>query len=93
MQLLDWSYTKKYSIKAVFQPFSHSTVIFRQIKDYYFVYTVHWSSRDPIVTRNDLETMEILMNKALGTDQAYFRRSAYRPALLQERRDCNGRPL
>lgn len=77
MELLQWSYTKKYNILAMFNPFSHSKVIFRQIKDYYFVYTVHWSSRDPVVTRKDLETMEILLNRELGTEQAYLKRLAY----------------
>lgn len=78
MELLHWSHTKKYNIMAMFNPFFHSKVIFRPIKDYYFVYTVHWSSSDPVVTRQDLETMEILMNRELETEQSYFKRLVYR---------------
>lgn len=77
MELLHWSYSKKYNIVARFHPFSHSKVIFRQIKDYYFIYTIYWSSEDPVVVRKDLETMEILLNRELGTEQAYFNRLAY----------------
>jgi len=77
MELLDWSYTRHYNIKARFDPFFHSDVIFRQIKDYYFIYTVHWSRKDPVVERKHLEEMEILLNRELGTDHSYFKRLAY----------------
>lgn len=77
MKLLDWSYTRHYNIKARFEPFIHSTVIFRQIKDYYFVYTVHWSDLDPVVERDHLEKMEIEMNHELGTERSYYQRLAY----------------
>lgn len=77
MELLDWSYTRHYNIKARFGPFLHSTVIFRQIKDYYFIYTIHWSDLDPVVEREHLEKMEILMNRELGTEHSYFKRLAF----------------
>lgn len=77
MELLDWSYMRHYNIKARFDPFFHSDVIFRQIKDYYFIYTVRWSEKDPVVDKTDLEQMEILLNKELGTAHSYFNRIAY----------------
>lgn len=81
MELLDWSYTKKYNIKASFSPFIHSQVIFRQIKDYYFVYTVRWSEKDPVVNRTHLEEMELQINRVLGTEEDYRSRIAFPEAL------------
>lgn len=77
MELLDWSYTRHNNIKARFEPFVQSTVIFRQIKDYYFIYTVHWSDSDPVVKRGDLEEMELLLNREIGTEHSYKNRLAY----------------
>lgn len=75
LKLLKWSYTKKYNIKAYFDLFPNSPVIFRQIKNYYFVYTVKWDDHDPIVKRTDLEEMEILLNTELDTYSFYLNRS------------------
>ncbi|WML47944.1 hypothetical protein RCG23_21965 [Neobacillus sp. PS3-34] len=74
MLLLRWSYTKKYNIKGIFDNFPSSPVIFRQIKDYYFVYRVHWDANDPPVGRSDLEQMELLLNEELGTIDFYLQR-------------------
>jgi len=76
MELLDWGYTRRYNIKAYFSKFPHSLVVFRQIKDYYFVYQVHWKELDPVVTRDDLEEMELLLNQELGLEKAYLNRKS-----------------
>lgn len=78
MKLTKWSYTKRYNIKALFDMYPNSLVIFRQIKNYYFVYTVQWSFKDPVVTKNALEEMEILLNQEIGTDKEYRQRKHYR---------------
>ncbi|WP_071459679.1 hypothetical protein [Bacillus massilinigeriensis] len=79
MNLIRWAYTRRYNIKAEFDTFPHSNVIFRQIGSFYFVYIVNWSKEDPFVTRSDLEEMEELMNNDLGTGMDYkYRRSQYR---------------
>ncbi|WP_102263120.1 hypothetical protein [Mesobacillus jeotgali] len=77
MNLTRWSYTKRYNIKAEFDVFPNSVVIFRQIKDYYFVYTVNWSLSDPVVTKTALGEMEWLLNKELGTLENYSLRKIY----------------
>ena len=74
MKLIKWSYTKRYNIKAQFDVFPNSVVIFRQIKDYYFVYSVNWSKSDPVVSKTSLEQMELLLNKDLGTLESYSQR-------------------
>ncbi|KAA0546598.1 hypothetical protein FZW96_15265 [Bacillus sp. BGMRC 2118] len=76
MILTDWGYTKKKNIKAMFDYCPNSTVIFRQIQDYYFIYLVNWSNSDPLISKNELVNMEILLNKELGTLEAYERRKS-----------------
>jgi hypothetical protein len=71
MKLTKWSYAKRYNIKAQFNEYPNSTVVFRKIKNYYFVYTVKWSLNDPIVSKEALEEMEWLLNRELETLQAY----------------------
>ncbi|ALC90267.1 hypothetical protein AM500_11090 [Bacillus sp. FJAT-18017] len=80
MKLLHWSYTKRYNLKGIFDTHPNSTVLFRQIKDYYFIYTVKWDLLDPPVKRDDLDMMEILMNTEMGTFEHYRKRKAYRYA-------------
>lgn len=77
MKLTKWSYTKRYNIKAQFDVFPNSVVIFRQIKDYYFVYTVNWSLTDPVVSKTALGEMEWLLNKELGTLESYNLRNFF----------------
>lgn len=82
MKLTKWSYTKRYNIKAQFDDFPDSVVVFRQIKDYYFVYTVNWSMSNPVVLKHALEEMEWLLNKELGTQESYRLRKALRDDLF-----------
>ncbi|WP_456272131.1 hypothetical protein [Bacillus sp. AK031] len=76
LKLEKWSYSRRFNIKATFDTLPHSTVLFRRIKDYYFIYNVYWSSQDPIVTRQDLEAMELLLNRELGSEEQYNRRKS-----------------
>jgi hypothetical protein len=78
MELLDWSYGRRYQIKAVFSKFPNSMVIFRSFPSYYFIYTVRWSDEDPVVRRSDLEKMERLLNDMLGLLDHYEGRRAAR---------------
>ncbi|CAM4002237.1 hypothetical protein [Mesobacillus thioparans] len=77
MKLTRWSYTKRYNIKAYFDIFPNSVVVFRKIKDYYFVYTVNWGMNDPVVTKSALEEMELLLNSEMGTLDGYRLRKAF----------------
>ena len=74
MKLTKWSYTKRYNIRAHFDEYPNSIVVFRQIKNFYFVYTVKWSLSDPIVSKITLEQMELLLNRELGTEEYYLKR-------------------
>ncbi|WP_421385390.1 hypothetical protein ACOJQI_04565 [Bacillus salacetis] len=76
LKLIKWSYSRRFNIKASFDSFPHSTVLFRRIKDYYFVYNVYWSTQDPIVVREDLVEMELLLNRELGSEKEYLNRGS-----------------
>ena len=74
MQLVKWSYMRRYNIKAIFDQYPNSPVIFRKIREYYFVYTIQWTPADEPVGRNELEQMERLLNRELGTEWQYLYR-------------------
>ena len=76
LKLIKWSYSRRFNIKASFDSFPHSTVLFRKIKGYYFVYNVYWSPQDPVVTREDLVLMELLLNRELGSEREYINRQS-----------------
>ncbi|OCA80929.1 hypothetical protein [Pseudobacillus wudalianchiensis] len=76
MRLKKWTYSRRYNIKAIFDKFPHSNVIFRTINQFYFVYIVNWSEKDPVVTRADLEQMEQLLNEEMGTAFFYHQRKS-----------------
>lgn len=76
MNLIKWSYTKRYNIKAIYADFPNSAVIFRPINQYYFVYNINWSENDPPVTKENLEQMEQRLNDELGTGHFYRNRKS-----------------
>ncbi|MBM7621495.1 hypothetical protein JOC95_003384 [Bacillus tianshenii] len=76
MKLLNVSYMKKGRMIGFFDKFPHSKVLFSRVKKYYFVSTVYWDERDQVVTRADLEKMELLLNNYFGTEAYYKNRKA-----------------
>ncbi|MGE7768539.1 hypothetical protein [Peribacillus sp. NPDC096540] len=74
MQLVKWNYMRHYNIKAIFDQFPNSPVIFRKIRDYYFIYTIQWTAADAPVGTKELEEMEKLLNRELGTELQYLYR-------------------
>ncbi|WP_181186249.1 hypothetical protein [Alkalicoccus urumqiensis] len=87
MELVDWSYGRRYQIKAIFSAFPNSTVIFRSFPSYYFIYTVKWSDADPVVTRDDLVTMEKMINDMLGLLDNYEMRLSRRASVKEAERN------
>ncbi|WP_080848519.1 hypothetical protein [Cytobacillus gottheilii] len=76
MKILNHSYRKRGGIEFSFAEFPNSKVLLVPIKNYYFVKSVRWSSKDVPVTRRDLEMMEIAVNDLLGTIDFYKQRKA-----------------
>ncbi|WP_241773393.1 hypothetical protein [Bacillus sp. LL01] len=77
LKLERYSYMKRNRLKAFFDHFPDSPVIFSKIGSYYFVYVIQWSEYDPIVLREDLEEMEWLINKELGLQEEYQNRRSH----------------
>lgn len=69
------SYMKKGQILGCFDKFPHSKVLFSPIKRYYFTSYVYWDERDPVVSQDDLEKMELLFNSYMGREAFYLKRS------------------
>ncbi|PLS16236.1 hypothetical protein CVD28_19415 [Bacillus sp. M6-12] len=77
MKLNRWAYARRNTIKATFDEFPNSLVIFRRVKYYYFVYNVEWSAMDPPVSRGKLEEMEWLINNELDHAENYRNRKFF----------------
>ncbi|MGH2317746.1 hypothetical protein ACRC6Q_08240 [Planococcus sp. SE5232] len=74
MKLVNWSYAKRYNIKAIFDEFPHVVVLFRQIGGYYFIYSMKGLTPEHIPGRREYVRMEYLLNKELGMLEAYVER-------------------
>lgn len=76
MKLLRWSFDRKNRIRGYFDKFPNSTIYFRRIKRYYCVYSLDWNEEDPMVTMEDREEMQQLLNKEIGRLTAYENRKS-----------------
>ena len=74
MKLIHWAYTRKYQIKGIFDSFPTTVVLFRKISDYYFIFSMSGLDESFLPSRADYVRMEYLLNKELGTLQAYKHR-------------------
>ncbi|MDW0114777.1 MULTISPECIES: hypothetical protein [Sporosarcina] len=84
MELIHWEYGRKYQVKGIFNEFPSTVVIFRQIKDYYFIYTMSAIDDTSLPTRKQYVQMEYLLNKELGTLPAYRNRQVFRTSLQNQ---------
>ncbi|AYC29475.1 hypothetical protein [Paenisporosarcina cavernae] len=74
MNLLQWSYTKRYQVKAIFDKFPDQVFVFRTIGSYYFVFTTKGSPMHVYPTREDYVAMELLINEELDLLPHYLTR-------------------
>ncbi|MED3571911.1 hypothetical protein [Cytobacillus praedii] len=79
MEIVTYSYKRHGMIEFIFDKFPNSKAILYPIKSYYFIRTVRWDPEDPVVSKNDLEAMEIAANELLGTIENYRQRKNYKP--------------
>lgn len=77
MELIQWNYWRKYQIRGVFDRFPTTVVVFRQIKNYYFIYSMKGLDETSIPSKKDYVQMEYLLNKELGNLQAYRERTVF----------------
>ncbi|RWZ60864.1 hypothetical protein EQV77_00015 [Halobacillus fulvus] len=63
-------------VRGYFDQFPRSTFYFRRIRRFYILYSLDWDQDDPIVTSEDREIMQYLINEALGREEAYRKRKS-----------------
>ncbi|WLR45968.1 hypothetical protein LC065_10045 [Halobacillus litoralis] len=76
MQLVRWSYSRRKMVRGYFDKFPHSTIYFRRIRRFYIVYMVDWDETDPLVSQEDREEMQHLINEELGRLKEYEQRKS-----------------
>lgn len=76
MKLIQWSYAKRYQVKAIFDEFPDMILIFRTIGSYYFVFTTTGSVGQTYPSRKDYVEMELIINEQLQTLPAYIQRKS-----------------
>ena len=76
MKLIQWSYAKRYQVKAIFEEFPDMILIFRQIGSYYFVFTTTGSVGQAYPSTKDYVEMELIINEQLQTLPAYIQRKS-----------------
>lgn len=74
MNLLHWSYTYNYQVKAIFDSYPDMMIIFRSVGDYFFVFTTRGTVPVPSPCRKDYVEMELLLNLELDKLTAYLKR-------------------
>lgn len=72
MNLIQWSYTKKYQIKAIYDVFPDTVFIFRSIGSYYYIFTTKGIVSNEGPSREDYVKMELLLNLELDSLPAYL---------------------
>ncbi|SIT80866.1 hypothetical protein [Edaphobacillus lindanitolerans] len=78
MKLMQWAYTRKYQVKAVFDDFPETVFLFRRIGEYYFLFSSRGGEYGRLPERHDYAVMEELVNGELGTLHQYRNRRSAR---------------
>lgn len=76
IQLVRWSYSRRKMVRGYFDKFPNSTVFFRRIRRFYIVYMVDWCEDDPVISQDDRERMQFLINRELGRENEYKQRKS-----------------
>ncbi len=63
-------------MRGYFNKFPYSVFHFKKVRRYYILYTLEWDSEDPVVTAEDREEMQYLINDVLGSRGAYLTRKS-----------------
>jgi hypothetical protein len=76
IHLVRWSYSRRKMVRGYFDKFPHSTVYFRRIRRFYIVYMVEWDEEDPVISQEDREMMQQLLNQELAREEEYKQRKS-----------------
>ncbi len=63
-------------MRGYFDKFPNSVIYFRRIRRFYIIYHLDWDPRDPVLSTEDREIMQWLLNKELGRESEYQQRKS-----------------
>ncbi len=76
MELIRWSYMRRNQVKGSFDCFPEAIIIFKRIKNYYFIHSAEWIGNPQIIAKHQLEEMEYLLNQEMGFLHGYLQRKS-----------------
>lgn len=76
MELIRWSYMRRNQVKGFFDCFPEAIIIFKRIKNYYFIHSAEWIGNPQIIAKHQLEEMEYLLNQKMGFLHGYLQRKS-----------------
>lgn len=76
MKLKKWSYMKRNQVKGIFDSFPDGNMIFKRIKNYYFIHSVAWEGSPQNIEKEQLKEMEFLLNIEMGFLDGYLKRKS-----------------
>ena len=63
-------------MRGYFDKFPNSVIYFRRIRRFYIIYHLDWDPIDPVLSTEDREIMQWLLNKELGRESEYQQRKS-----------------
>lgn len=76
MKLVRWSYMRRNQVKGLFDCFPEAVIIFKRIKNYYFIHSAEWTGSPQLIAKQQMEEMEYLLNKEMGFLRGYLKRKS-----------------
>ncbi|USK37503.1 hypothetical protein LIS77_16385 [Cytobacillus firmus] len=67
---------RRNQVKGFFDCFPEAIIIFKRIKNYYFIHSAEWIGNPQIIAKHQLEEMEYLLNQEMGFLHGYLQRKS-----------------
>ncbi|MCM3708458.1 MULTISPECIES: hypothetical protein [Cytobacillus] len=67
---------RRNQVKGIFDCFPEAIIIFKRIRNYYFIHSVEWGGNPQFIAEQQLEEMEYLLNQEMGFLYGYLQRKS-----------------
>ena len=67
---------RRNQVKGLFDCFPEAVIIFKRIRNFYYIYSAEWKGRPQLIAKQQLEEMEYLLNKEMGFLRGYLQRKS-----------------
>lgn len=67
---------RRNQVKGLFDCFPEAIIIFKRIRNYYFVHSAEWSGDPQLIGKKQLEEMEYLLNQEMDFLHEYLQRKS-----------------